>query len=96
MCRGRDHLALISAHPLDLFQQKHIGRLGDGDGENALHQKQRQNLMFFQEFLGERGNHLRIGDTRADPRIRHAIRLGQRLGDLVFGAKSQLDQHLTQ
>ena len=52
--------------------------------------------MFFEEFLGQRGDHLGIGDARAHASVGHAIRLGQRLGDLIFRAKSHLDQHFTE
>ena len=52
--------------------------------------------MFFEKFLGQRRDHFRIGDARADAGIWHAIRLCQRLGDLIFGAKSQLNENFTE
>jgi hypothetical protein len=48
--------------------------------------------VLFQEFLGQRGDDLRVGDLRADPRVRHAVGLREGLGDLVFGADAQLDE----
>ena len=63
---GGDDLHLVAAEPLDLFEQEHVGRLGDGDGEHAFDEEQRQDLVLLEEFLGQDRDDLRVGDLRAD------------------------------
>ena len=83
---------VISAQSLDFFQQKDVGRLGHRDGEDALDQKQRQNQCFSRNSLGRIAMTFGSAMRRRDARVGHAIRLRQRLGDLVFRAEAQLDE----
>ena len=62
---GGDDLHLVAAEALDLLEQEDVGRLGHRDGQHALDQEQRQDLVLFQELLGQDADDLGIGDARA-------------------------------
>jgi len=86
--RGRDHLHLIPAEPLDLFQEKDVGRFRHGDRQHALDQIEGQSLMLLEKLLGKHLDDFGIGNLRADARVWNRVGLRQRFDDLVFGADS--------
>jgi hypothetical protein len=89
---GGDDLDLIAAEALDLFDEEDVCGLGYGDGEFSLDEEEGEDLVLFEEFLGEDGDDLGVGDARADAGVGDAVGLGEGFGDLIFGAEAELDE----
>ena len=85
---------MVAGEPLDLLDEKEVGRLGDGHREHAPHPEQRQHVVFLEELTGQHLDDLRIGDLGRLGHEGQAIVLGEHLHDLPFTHEVELNEKL--